>query len=142
MILVGDHAQLLAICHCHLLDIENYCQKHYVYNVIDWNFATYHTLETLIRHVEDPKYYSFFNIIHCRTPTKEEVSLILNNCYINENSRTIHWWQNNNNLHTSEGHWLLQRFDSSQEIFNWPNLCYSIVDKYKECWTHSILGEQ
>ncbi len=142
MILVGDHAQLLAICHCHLLDIENYCQKHYVYNVIDWNFATYHTLETLIRHVEDPKYCSFFNIIHCRTPTKEEVSSILNNCYINENSRTIHWWQNNNNLHTSEGHWLLQRFDSSQEIFNWPNLCYSIVDKCKECWTHSILGEQ
>ncbi len=90
MILVGDHAQLLAICHCHLLDIENYCQKHYVYNVIDWNFATYHTLETLIRHVEDPKYYSFFNIIHCRTPTKEEVSSILNNCYINENSKTIH----------------------------------------------------
>jgi hypothetical protein len=41
--LVGDHAQLPTICHCHLLDTKNYCQKHYVYNAIDWNFATYHT---------------------------------------------------------------------------------------------------
>jgi len=39
--------------------------KNYVYNVIDGNSATYHTLETSIRHVEDPKYCSFFNIIRC-----------------------------------------------------------------------------
>jgi hypothetical protein len=25
VILVGDHAQLSTICHCHLLDLENYC---------------------------------------------------------------------------------------------------------------------
>ncbi len=61
MILVGDHAQLPAICHCRLSDIENYCQKHYVYNEIDWNSTTYYTLETLIKHVEDPKYCSFLN---------------------------------------------------------------------------------
>ncbi len=30
VILVGDHAQLPTICHCHLLDTKNYCQKHYV----------------------------------------------------------------------------------------------------------------
>jgi hypothetical protein len=35
VILVGDHAQLPTICHCHLSNIENYCQNHYVYNVID-----------------------------------------------------------------------------------------------------------
>ncbi len=65
VILVGDHAQLLALCHCHLLDIKNYRQKHYVYNVIDWNFATYHILKTSIQHVEGPEYYSFWNIIRC-----------------------------------------------------------------------------
>ncbi len=27
VILVGDHAQLPAICHCRLLDIKNYCKK-------------------------------------------------------------------------------------------------------------------
>jgi hypothetical protein len=84
VILVGDHAQLPVICHCHLLDIENYCQKHYVYNAIDWNSTTYHTLETSIRHVEDLKYCSFFNIIRCGTPTEEEISSVLNNCYIDE----------------------------------------------------------
>jgi hypothetical protein len=63
VILVGDHAQLPRICHCHLSDTKKYCQKHYVYNVIDWNFARYHTLETSIRHVEDPKYCYFLNII-------------------------------------------------------------------------------
>jgi len=67
-----------------LLDTKNYCQNHYVYNAIDWNFTTYHTLETSTRHVEDPKYYSFLNIIHCRAPTEEEISSILNNCYIDE----------------------------------------------------------
>jgi hypothetical protein len=35
VILVGNHAQPLALCHCHLLNIENYCKKRYVYNVID-----------------------------------------------------------------------------------------------------------
>jgi hypothetical protein len=65
VILVGDHAQLLAICHCHLLDTKNYCKKHYVYNVIDWNSTTYHTLETSIRQCEDLEYCSFFNIIYC-----------------------------------------------------------------------------
>jgi hypothetical protein len=30
VILVGDDAQLLRICPCHLLDIENHCQKHCV----------------------------------------------------------------------------------------------------------------
>jgi len=84
VILVGNHAQLPAICHCHLSNIENYYQKHYVYNVIDSNSATYHTLETSIKHVEDRKYCSFFNIIRCRTPTKEKISSILNNCYIDE----------------------------------------------------------
>jgi hypothetical protein len=55
VILVGNHAQLLAICHYRLLDIENYCQ----------NSTMYHTLETSIRHVEDVEYCSFFNIICC-----------------------------------------------------------------------------
>jgi len=84
VILVGDHAQFPAICHCHLSDTKNYCQKHYVYNAIDWNSTTYHTLETSIRHVEDPEYCSFLNIIRCRAPTEEEISSVLNNCYIDE----------------------------------------------------------
>jgi CDGSH-type Zn-finger protein len=65
MILVGDHAQLLAICQCCLSNTKNYCKKHYVYNVIDWNSTMYHSLETSIRHVEDFEYCSFFNIIRC-----------------------------------------------------------------------------
>jgi hypothetical protein len=52
--------------------------------VIDWNSTTYHTLETSIIHVEDPEYCSFFNIIRFQAPTKEEISLVLNNCYIDE----------------------------------------------------------
>jgi len=80
VILVGDHAQLPAICHCHLLDTKNYCQKHYVYHVIDWNSVTYHILETSIRHVENLEYCFFFNIFHCQAPTKEEISSVLNNC--------------------------------------------------------------
>jgi hypothetical protein len=59
--------------------------KNYVYNVIDGNSATYHTLETSIRHVEDPKYCSFFNIIRCWAPMEKEISSVLNNCYIDEN---------------------------------------------------------
>jgi hypothetical protein len=65
VILVGDHAQLPAICHCHLLDTEKYCHKHYIYNAIDWNSTTERTLETSIKHVEDLEYCSFLNIICC-----------------------------------------------------------------------------
>jgi hypothetical protein len=76
VILVGNHAQLLAICHCHLSDIKSYYKKYHVYNVIDWNFATYHTLKTSIRHVEDHEYIIII-IICCQTPTKEEIPSIL-----------------------------------------------------------------
>ncbi len=62
----------------------NYYQKHYVYNVIDWNFATCHTLKTSIKHVEDLEYCFFWNIIHCRAPMEEEISSILKTCYIDE----------------------------------------------------------
>ncbi len=34
--------------------------------------------------MEDPKYCSFLNIIPCRAPTEEEISSVLNNCYIDE----------------------------------------------------------
>ncbi len=44
----------------------------------------YRTLETSIKHVEDPKYCSFFNIIRCQAPIEEEISSFLNNCYIDE----------------------------------------------------------
>ncbi len=84
VILVGDHAQLPTICHCHLSNIENYCQKHYVYNAIDWNSTMNHTLETSIKKVEDPKYCSFFNIIYYQAPMEEEISSVLNNYYIDE----------------------------------------------------------
>jgi hypothetical protein len=53
--------------------------------VIDWNSTTYHTLETSIKHVEDAKYCSFLHIICCWTLMEKEISLILNNCYIDEN---------------------------------------------------------
>jgi hypothetical protein len=41
--------------------------------------------KTSIKHVEDPEYCSFLDVIHCRAPTEEEISLVLNNCYIDEN---------------------------------------------------------
>ncbi len=76
MILVGNHAQVPAIYHYHLSNTKHHCQKYHVYNVIDWNFATYHTLKTSIKHVEDPEYIYIY-IIYCQTPTKEEISTIL-----------------------------------------------------------------
>jgi hypothetical protein len=58
--------------------------KIYIYNAIDWNFATYHTLKFSIRHVENLEYCFLLNIICCRAPMEEEISSILNICYINE----------------------------------------------------------
>jgi hypothetical protein len=74
VILVGNHVQLPTICHCHLQDTKNHCKKYHVSNVIDWNFVTYHTFKTSIKHFEDPKY---IYIICCQTPMKEEISSIL-----------------------------------------------------------------
>jgi hypothetical protein len=42
----------------------------------------YHTLKTLIKHVEDLEYCSFLNITYCRAQMEEEISSILNTCYI------------------------------------------------------------
>jgi hypothetical protein len=69
VILVGNHAQFPTICHCHLFYTKKICQKYYVYNAIDWNFARCYIFKNSIRHVEDLEY--IYSIICCRTPMKE-----------------------------------------------------------------------
>jgi hypothetical protein len=68
--------------------------------VIDWNFVTYHILETLIRHVEDLEYCSFFE--HnplSNTNRKRNFINFEQLLHWWKTSRTIHWWQNKNTLH-------------------------------------------
>ncbi len=80
VIMHNFHQYVIAIC-----QTQNYCQKHSVYNAIDWNSVTFYTLETSIRHVEGPKYCFFYK----------------HNPLLNTNERRnfisfeqfLHWWK-------------------------------------------------
>jgi hypothetical protein len=91
-------------------------------------------LETSIRHVEDPKYCFFLNIIYCRAPIKEKISSILNNCYIDEDlveqyidDKTTILCTHRKDIDYYNDLILHKKFPTDQM------LSYSIGDKCKEC---------
>jgi hypothetical protein len=114
VILVGDHAQLSAICHCHLSDTKNYCQKiMFIIWLESCNVSYFGNFNKMLK---IQNIYLFEHNSLSNTNIKRNFISFEQLLHWWKYSRTIHWWQNNNTLHTSKWHWLLQWFDYSQEF--------------------------
>jgi hypothetical protein len=64
LLLVGDLAQLLAICEHSLKKNELYYKLCHISMVPCWLNASHHILQTFTRHIIDPIFLQFLSMIH------------------------------------------------------------------------------
>ena len=90
VILVGDLAQLPAICAHTPKAPDIICRACHIASAPCWAIAKQHTLQTFVRHSSDPLYLEFLNIIRHRPPTKTKIEHTLNACFI-DNDMLSHY---------------------------------------------------
>ena len=81
VILVGDLAQLPAICTHTPTAPDIICRACHITSAPCWTIAK-HTLQTFVRHSSDPLYLKFLNIIRHRPPIESEIYHTLIACFI------------------------------------------------------------
>ena len=82
IILIGDLAQLPAIC-IHKPKLPDIiCKACHITSAPSWALAKQHKLRTSVRHSSDPSYLNFLNIIRQRPPTEAEIEDTLGTCFI------------------------------------------------------------
>jgi ATP-dependent exoDNAse (exonuclease V) alpha subunit len=82
--LVGDLAQLPAICIHSPKSPDILCRGCHITSAPCWATAKHHTLRMSVRHATDPTYLQFLNIIRERVPTELEIETTLGECFITE----------------------------------------------------------
>ena len=80
LILVGDLAQLHAICRHKPKAPDTICRACHITSAPCWAAAK-HTLHTSVRHSSDPSYLNFLNIIRHRPPTETKIEDTLSACF-------------------------------------------------------------
>ena len=90
VILVGDLAQLPAICAHTPKAPDIICKACHITSAPCWAIAKQHTLQTSIRHSSDPLYLEILNIIRHRPPTETEIEHTLSACFI-DNDMLSHY---------------------------------------------------
>ncbi len=55
-----------------------------------WLITIHHNLQTSMRHVIDPKFLQFLNIIHIKQPTQIEIDSVFSCCYISKVDKLSH----------------------------------------------------
>ena len=79
-ILVGDHAQLPAICH-HRMPSDQVCTACQMYSSFWWDFVNVHELDIPMRHT-DPQFAELIRVMHKERPTQEHLDSVLSMCTI------------------------------------------------------------
>jgi hypothetical protein len=69
LLLVGDTKQLPTICKHSLKKDELYCVNCHISMAPCWSQAIHYDLQTFMKHVTDPIFLQFLNIICVRQPT-------------------------------------------------------------------------
>ena len=90
VLLVGDLAQLPAICVHSPKAPDIICRCCHISSAPCWASALQHKLQISVRHATDPTYLQFLNIIRDREPTKSEIEATLSTCFVNELELTGH----------------------------------------------------
>lgn len=81
-ILVGDHAQLSAVCY-HRLPPNQVCTRCQFYSSQWWRHVDLHHLHISMRH-SDPDFAALLNVMRLRQPTRELLDTVLGDCLISE----------------------------------------------------------
>ena len=81
LILVGDHNQLPAVCHCKVAP-ATICKDSHFTRSVHWRCASRHHLTRSMRHASDPDYARFLDVIRERTVSQAVVDAVLQGCSI------------------------------------------------------------
>ena len=84
VLLVGDLAQLPAICIHSPKSPDILCRGCHITSAPCWAVAKHHTLRISVRHATNPTYLQFLNIIRERVPMELEIEAALAECFITE----------------------------------------------------------
>ena len=84
VLLVGDLAQLPAICMHSPKSPDILCRGCHITSALCWAAAKHHTLRLSIRHATNPTYLQFLNIIRKRVPSELEIEAALAECFVTE----------------------------------------------------------
>lgn len=76
LILVGDHAQLPAVCR-HELPEDEICLQCHISKSTIWSIGATYKLVTNVRHCDDQEFLDFLNITRIRQPSQEEIDRVL-----------------------------------------------------------------
>lgn len=108
------NSNCLVFCKHKLLDNESVCRSCHIKSVPLWMMATQHFMTTSIRHVYDPTYLQFLNIMQERQP-------------VEEGNYTM------SSLYFIEGHMLQQHVDHNTTIlcFHWQDVTKYIIFEKK-----------
>ena len=75
LIFIGDMGQLPPVCRCKVPDGE-VCSRCHASQHFLWKHVQTHVLRTSVRHVTDPEYVSFLNVVRVRRPTVPELAAL------------------------------------------------------------------
>ena len=79
-ILVGDPAQLPAVCRCRVAR-GDVCKSCHFTQAMIWQHTTRHTLTRSVRHAQDPELAAFLDLIRTQTPAQPTIDTVLQGCY-------------------------------------------------------------
>jgi hypothetical protein len=83
VILVGDHAQLPAVCR-HDTESDKICVDCHISRSSFWSTCVLHHLLESVRHAEDQVFLAFLSFIRENVPTMEQIQQVLGRCFISE----------------------------------------------------------
>lgn len=81
LILVGDHAQLPAVCR-HDMEMDEVCLDCHISRSCLWPSATFHHLLESVRHSGDLELLEFLCFIRTRVPTNDQIMQVLGGCFV------------------------------------------------------------
>ena len=83
LLLVGDHAQLPAVCKCHV-DEGDMCHRCHLSNSAAWSLTCRHKLSKSVRQADDIPYGDFLNEIRVEQPTQARLDGMISDRHVSD----------------------------------------------------------
>lgn len=85
LLIVGDHAQLPAVCHHRLEADDPVCLRCHISRSVHWPVFSVHHVSGSMRH-SDLEFLDFLNYIRVKVPSDALIQRILKHCFVSESS--------------------------------------------------------
>jgi hypothetical protein len=143
LILVGDHAQLLAVCH-HTREDDEICLDCHVSKSFIWSSSVFHQLLESVRHAEDQVFLDFLAYIRTKVPSQNLIMQVLGDCFVTEKEAAALCRKSTNvicshrDLVSHYNNLMLSRNFSPSEIVNIPVVSNAGDFSHMKDWSANV----